>query len=83
MSRKHPVGEIELSVENVKAFSNDNYEGLSIQWSSKIGFGEYDFYRKKGETQWHADTEYMDKDDDKDFGRELLKLWMDSVTIEE
>lgn len=79
--RLHDVKEIHLEIDDVEVFSNEDYEGLDINWNSTIGFGEYCLYRKKGTDQWCADSEYMDRNDDKEFIMELLKLFVQKLNI--
>ena len=78
--RKHNVKDIHLTITDVEPFVNERHSGVIISWDSDIGFGEYTIY-KEGNT-WHADTETMDHGEDKEFGRELLKLWMDRIKID-
>ena len=33
------------------------------------------------ENTWYADTEYMDYEDDKEFGQELLRLWLEQIYV--
>lgn len=68
--------------------------GFTIAWSSKIGFGEYSIYRKAlaydkdyytGEEcpdeEWFGDSEYMDNGKDKEFLSELMRLFVEKITI--
>ena len=82
MNRRHPVDQTDLQIEEVSPWRNEDYQGLDINWISSIGFGTYCLYRAIGEKEWHADSEAMDDKDDKDFGRVLLGLWMDSIEID-
>ena len=69
-----------LEIEEVTPFINEKYCGLTISWSANIGWGEYQIYTDDGE-HWYADTECMDKDEDKDFGKMLLENWMSQIQI--
>ncbi len=54
-TRKYNPSEINLKVESMQAFQNDNGSGLVIEWSSKIGFGEYTLFKPCGSDKWYAD----------------------------
>lgn len=79
--REHDVTQIHLSVDSWRPFVNAEYEGISIQWSSDIGFGEYTIYKTKDSDRWFADSECMDSDNDKAFVSELLKLIAKDILI--
>ena len=83
MVRRHKVDEIHLEITDLIPFENNNHCGFIIEWSSDIGFGEYTVYREKHDDQWYGDSEYMDRDEDKDFIRELMKLFLDKLMIKE
>ena len=85
---KYNVDEIHLKLEKVEPFKHDEIGGMVISWRSDIGFGQYTFVSKpapwnKNIRLWWAESETMDKDEDKDFGRKLLELWMNQVIIME
>lgn len=82
MSRRINIDEIELEICNVVPFANDTYEGVKFEWESKIGFGEYMISKKVGTNQWYADSECMDRDEDKSFIEHLLKLFVEQLVIE-
>lgn len=81
MKRKHDVEKINLTVRSMRPFCNDKFDGISIEWESDIGFGEYTIYRPVGEEQWCADSEHMDTDEDKAFLHKLLGLIADGVSV--
>jgi hypothetical protein len=82
MARKHPVKEINLKIIDVSCNQNElGTQYLRIEWASDIGFGEYEFYKTKDSDQWKIDSEYMDRGDDKEFGQELLRLWLESCIV--
>ena len=64
--RRHNPQSINLKVENIWLFSHS--QGIAIDWSSDIGFGEYEIWFD----DWTADSECMDCDEDKEFLAELL-----------
>lgn len=45
MSRKINVKDINLQIDTVKPFVNEKFSGITIEWSSTIGFGEYTLYK--------------------------------------
>lgn len=83
MGCKYNVTNIHLQIDNIEGFYNDNNTGFIIQWSSDIGFGEYTLYRniKDVDFKLYADSECMDKDDDKEFVSELLKLLVEKIIV--
>lgn len=52
--------EVEISVDDIEPFVNENYIGFKILWSGSIGFGEYTIYKKVGDDKWYADDECME-----------------------
>ena len=80
MSRKHNVKEIHLQIDKVKPFVSEVYSGLTIVWSSDIGWGEYTLYTS--EDKWYADSEYMDRGEDKEFISELMRLFIEQLEVE-
>lgn len=76
MSRKNNVDEIDLKVNNIITHSGG---GIRIEWSSKMGFGQYDLQTREGKIV--GDSETMDRGEDKDFLRKLLNLIADKVEI--
>lgn len=71
-----------LEIIEVDAWDNPDREvsGITIRWYASIGFGEYTLYKQNN--KWHADSECMDRGDDKSFGEMLLKKFMESVSID-
>ena len=86
--RKYDVEEINLKVENVVPFKHEGVGGVVITWSSTIGFGQYTLIAKTAPWDaakwiWAAQTETMDNEEDKAFGRKLLELWLKQIFIVE
>ena len=81
MEKKFKASEIHLKIDNTIPFYNDNFAGLIIEWSSDIGFGQYEIYQAVGSTEWYADSEYMDINEDKEFIRELMRLFIEKLDI--
>lgn len=83
MGRKYNSTNIHLQIDSIEGFYNDNHTGFIIQWCSDIGFGEYTLYRNIKDTDFklYADSECMDKDDDKEFVSELLKLLVKKIIV--
>ena len=84
--KKYDVNEINLKVYDIELSDNQ----MIIRWTSDIGFGEYTIFASTwneetkeftDEKKWIADTEYMDKGEDKEFGKKLLELWMEQIQI--
>lgn len=78
--RKHPVDTINLKIVSFYPFyhSKDN-NGFIIEWESDIGFGEYRVY--KTPRGFVADSEYMDSNEDKDFIKELMRLFIKDLKV--
>lgn len=83
MGRRHKVEEIHLQIDDIAPFVNEKYIGFLIEWSSDIGFGEYTVYRTCDSKEWKADSEHMDSNEDKDFIKELMKLFIEQLNIKE
>ena len=69
MTRKRDVTQIHLEITDIE-FSDG---AMTIYWSSDIGWGQY-WIGVSEEGEWEADSECMDRGDDKDFLKELLRL---------
>ena len=83
MGRRHKVDEIHLQIVDFVPFVNEKYIGFNIEWVSDIGFGEYTVYRTYDSEEWKAESEHMDSNEDKDFIKELMKLFIEKLTVEE
>jgi len=81
MSRKIDIESINLKVDGVELFEFDGEKGIVIEWNADIGFGEYAFIKRESSGLWLVDSEGMDSDDDKAFGKKLLELWMEKTLI--
>ena len=79
--RKKPVSEYELKLDKVEPFANSKYSGVVLEWSGNIGWGEYTIYRNYDSDEWFAESECMDRGEDKDFLRELLKQFVDKIKV--
>lgn len=55
--------------------------GIGVYWSGDIGFGEFCLYWED-DGKLHADTEYLDKDNDKRFTEAILKLLVKEIVID-
>lgn len=71
----------ELDSTEITPFSNKEYEGIEIKWDSNRGFGTYFIYRAKGTSNWIADSEHMDSNENKNFLRMLLQKFADEVEV--
>lgn len=80
--RKHKVNEINLEISDLMPFTNDEYTGFDIAWNSDIGFGHYTIYQSLDTDVWYGDSECMDTNEDKDFIRELMRIFIDKLIIE-
>ena len=82
MARKYDVTNINLDAYDIEPFLNESYKGFVIKWNSDIGFGEYTIYRKINSDEWLADSEWMDNNNDRAFIEELMRLFIEKLTIE-
>lgn len=71
------INEIEVLPPNP---SFPHYGCIRITWQSSIGFGTYDLWMTE-DGKWHGDSETMDNNEDKDFLKKLLQLWVEKITI--
>lgn len=83
MGRKHKVDEIHLQIDDLIPFRNERCVGFIVQWHSDIGFGEYTVRQSNCSKEWEADSEHMDRNEDKDFIKELMKLFVEKLNIKE
>ena len=78
--RKHPVGTINLEIVGFHPFyRSDEDNGFVIEWDSDIGFGQYTIY--KTPEGFVADSEHMDSNKDKDFIKELMRLFIKDLKV--
>ncbi len=85
MINKIKTDDIDVVISKIDVFSgdiNNMYAGITIEWKSNIGFGQYTLYKEHGSNIWHADSEYMDSNDNKSFLEALLKQFISSVVID-
>ena len=81
MARRFEVNSINLEVYDIRPFVNERGSGFVIEWDSDIGFGEYTIYKRADSDEWRGDSEHMDNNEDKDFIRELMSLFIDKLYI--
>ena len=55
---------------------------ICIEWSANIGFGRYELVLGD-DGKFHAYTEYMDKDEDKEFTKIILNALVDKIIVED
>lgn len=80
---KHEVKD--LAIDRVHAFDNELYNGIRIEWSANIGWGQCDIFRAKEDDadKWQAHTESMSTNEDKVFLKMLLDRLADMVEVTE
>lgn len=80
--RKHPVDTINLKIIGIHPFyPTDGNNGFVIEWDSDIGFGQYIIYITPN--GFIADSEHMDSNEDKDFIKELMRLFVEELKVED
>ena len=82
MARRFEVNSINLDAYDIHPFVNEKYTGFVIKWDSDIGFGEYTIYKPIGSDEWYGDSEHMDNNEDKDFIKELMKLFIEKLIVD-
>lgn len=73
---------INLKIDNFYPFVKEQFMGITIEWSSNIGFGQYTIYKPTDSDKWVADSEYMDDNEDKEFIKSLMELFIKELDIE-
>ena len=76
MLKKNNLDEINLEVRNIITHSAG---GIRIEWTSDLGYGQYDLQVRGGKIV--ASSESMDSGEDKDFLRKLLSLIADKSEV--
>lgn len=71
----------DLNIDDIEIYKNENYQGFKIYWSANIGFGIYEIYKDNSDGKWYADSECMDSNDDKSFGKMLFEAFLKKITI--
>lgn len=56
--------------------------GIGVYWSSDIGFGEF-VLLWGDDGKLHAETEFLDREDDRRFTAAVLNLLVSEITIDE
>lgn len=74
-----------LTIDRVHAFDNELYNGIRIEWSANIGWGQCDIFHEKADETitWQAHTETMSSNEDKTFLKMLLDKLADMVVVAE
>ena len=52
---------------------------IILQWAGNIGYGELVIYKEND--GWKADTECMCSNNDKEFIKEVLNKWIESIEV--
>lgn len=75
----------DLTIDRVHAFDNELYNGIRIEWSANIGWGQCDIFHEKADETitWQAHTETMSSNEDKTFLKMLLDKLADMVVVTE
>lgn len=74
----------DLTIDDVDIYVNSMGAcRILFSWSANIGFGEYALYYNARTKKWEADSECMDKGDDKDFLKSLLEKLAEKVEVME
>lgn len=79
-ARKLPANK-NLQIANVHMDFNKLNLVIVIEWCSDCGCGDYTIYKDRADSTWKADSEGVDSNKDKEFIKELLRLFADELTI--
>lgn len=55
---------------------------IGIEWSANIGFGRYELVLGD-DGKFHAYTEYLDNNEDKNFTKAILNALIDKIVVED
>ncbi len=53
---------------------------VRFEWDANIGFGIYELY-EDDDNKWTADSECLDRGEDKNFLKLLLNKWVEQIEI--
>ena len=76
----------DLKITDVEIYEDpeDQEEGTIIYWNHPtFGEGQYQFYKKLNDksAEWKIDSEFIDDNDNKQFGKELLIKFLDMCEV--
>lgn len=83
MARTHDDFVRNLRIDAVHIFKHEHCPngGIRIEWSGDIGFGQYDLVLEE-DGKFHADSEHMERTEDKYFSKELFRLLHELIVVE-
>ena len=84
---KQDEREVVIDSVTVRGFENGNGASIQIDWMGNLGYGQYTLYTEDDvyhddEIHWKADSETMDRGEDKEFIRLLLDKFVEGLEIE-
>lgn len=84
MKKENEMEDINLCIEEIWININPNcpHGCLGIEWSSDIGFGQYELVLDEHGI-FHTFTEGMDSEEDKSFSKAVFKKLLDKIIIDE
>ena len=71
----------DVSVNNIVNTLGKTERYITIGWSSNDGFGEYTMWYNPTDGKWYADSEGMDKQDNKEYLKALMNQFIEQITI--
>ena len=75
---------VEVVVDSLEPFKNEEAQGFILNWSGNIGFGQYTIYQNVDDPcKWKGDSECMDHPDDKWFIKKLLESFINQLEVTE
>ena len=75
---------VEVVVDSLEPFKNEEAQGFILNWSGNIGLGQYTIYQNVDDScKWKGDSECMDHPDDKWFIKKLFESFIDQLEVTE
>jgi hypothetical protein len=84
MAKTHEYYTQGLSIDAVHIFKHEHCPngGICIEWSGAVGFGEYTLVLED-DGKFHADSEHMERTEDKYFSKELFRLLHEMIVVDD
>jgi len=70
-----------VSVDNIINTLGKTERYIAMGWSSNDSFGEYTMWYNPTDQKWYADSEGMDKQDNKEYLKALMNQFIEQITI--
>ncbi|MBQ6482720.1 MAG: hypothetical protein IJI45_16550 [Anaerolineaceae bacterium] len=74
------VKDYKIEITEVRPYSHSGYNGMYIDWTSAIGWGETSFFFEP-DGSIEVDTENVCSNDEKEFLYQLMKAFVDKCEV--